>query len=530
VHLLLAQRRSRAGLCEAANQKAVNPSEEEVPMNPSKSPFSRREFIKRSAAAAALPSLADPAESQAEAERSAAGKGKPNIVIYIADQFRWDCVSAYGLNPMQVTPNLDGVAARGVAFQNAVTNQPVCSPSRACLFTGMYATQSGVWTLTDESVGIKPDAVTLATILRSEGYTANYIGKWHLAPGGKEALGFVPRQYRGGFLDLWEGANVLELTSHPYHGTIWNGDGQPMNFQDVYRVDYLTQRSVKFLQQKQEKPFLLVVSQLEPHFQNNLNAFAPPKGYRERYINPFVPQDLKFFPGDWDEQLPNYYGDIKSIDDSVGTILKTLDEQGLTDNTIFLFISDHGCHFRTRNEEYKRSPHESSIHIPLLVQGPGFNQSRMVRELVSMIDVTPTLLDAAGVKVPSSMMGKSLLPLLNDPGARKAWRQEAFIQISQSMVGRALRTDQWTYCVADPSLSGDHPYSKNYVEYQMYNLKSDPHQLLNLAGRRDVPKLIHYLGDRVDVEVADHLRERLLACMAEAGDPPAEIKQRRLYP
>lgn len=495
-------------------------------------PYSRRDFLRGSAAAAALPALSGAAGAQAQAETSTS-KTRPNIIIYIADQFRWDCVSAYGLNPMQVTPHLDGVAARGVAFQNAVTNQPLCSPSRACLFTGMYATQTGVWTLTDSNVGMKPDTATLATLLRSAGYTANYIGKWHLAPGSHDqpkTLGFVPREYRGGFLDLWEGANVLELTSHPYEGTIWNGDGEAMHFQDTYRVDYLTDRAVKFLQQKQEKPFLLVVSQLEPHFQNDLNAFAPPKGYRERYINPFIPQDLKFFPGDWDEQLPNYYGDIKSIDNSVGTILKTLDEQGITDNTIFLFLSDHGCHFRTRNEEYKRSPHESSIHIPLLAQGPGFDQARMVRELVSMIDITPTLLDAAGVKVPASMMGKSLLPLVRDPAARRAWRQEALIQISQSMVGRALRTDQWTYCVADPSLSGDHAFSRNYVEYQMYNLASDPHQLLNLAGRRDVPKLVHDLGERVDEEVADHLRQRLLALMSEAGDPPATISQRRLYP
>jgi arylsulfatase A-like enzyme len=495
----------------------------------SRLPVSRREFIKGSAAAAALPALSGPADALPDPAK----KTKPNIVIYIADQFRWDCVSAYGLNPMQVTPNLDGVAARGVAFQNAVTNQPLCSPSRACLFTGMYATQAGVWTLTNASVGIRPDAVTLATVLRSEGYTANYIGKWHLAPGSHDdpkAWGFVPREYRGGFLDLWQGANLLEFTSHPYQGTIWSGDGTPMHYQDTYRVEYLTGLAVNFLQQKQEKPFLLVLSQLEPHFQNDVNGFVPPKGYRERYMNPFVPQDLRFFPGDWDEQLPNYYGDIKSIDDSVGTILKTLDEQGLTENTIFLFISDHGCHFRTRNDEYKRSPHESSIHIPLLVQGPGFNRSHMVRELVSMIDVTPTLLDAASVKVPSSMTGQSMLPLLNDPAARKAWRQEAFIQISQSMVARALRTDQWTYCVADPSLSGEHPYSKNYVEYQMYNLTSDPHQLVNLAGRRDVPKLVHYFGERVDAEAADHLRQRLLAHMAQAGDPAAEIRQRRLYP
>ena len=496
------------------------------------SPMTRREFIKHSSAVAALPVAGAPlAESRSP---DAAEERSPNIIVYIADQFRWDCVSAYGLNPMEVTPNLDGVAARGVAFQNAVTNQPLCSPSRACLFTGLYATQSGVWTLTDSGVGLKPDAITLATVLRAKGYTANYIGKWHLAPGSHSnpsTLGFVPREYRGGFLDLWEASNVLELTSHPYHGTLWNGDGEPVRFKGIYRVDYITQLAVKFLQQKHGKPFLLVVSQLEPHFQNDLQAFAPPTGYGKRYANPFVPQDLRFFPGDWDRQLANYYGDIKSVDDSVGTILKTLDERGLTDNTIFMFVSDHGCHFRTRNQEYKRSPHESSIHIPLLFQGPGFNQARMVRELVSMIDVTPTLLDAVGVNVPASMVGQSLMPMINQPEARKAWRQEVFIQISQSMVARALRTDQWTYCVADPDLpGGKYPSSSHYVEYQMYNLAADPHQLVNLAGRRDVPSLVHYLGERVDVEVAAHLRRRLLARMEEAGEPRATIKQRRLYP
>jgi arylsulfatase A-like enzyme len=156
----------------------------------------------------------------------------------------------------------------------------------------------------------------------------------------------------------------------------------------------------------------------------------------------------------------------------------TLDERGLTDNTIFLFVSDHGCHFRTRNSENKRSPHQSSIHIPLLLQGPGLNEARMVRELMSMIDVTPR-------------------------------------------VARALRTDQWTYYVADPNLpGGKYPFSKNYVEYQMCHLAADPHQLVNLAGRHDVPSLVHYIGERVDTEVAAHLRQRLLARMAEAGEPP----------
>ena len=497
---------------------------------------SRRSFLKKSfAAAAAVPLSAGGAMAQsAEGRTPGAPKSKPpNVVVIIADQFRGDFIGANGRNPMGVTPNLDAMAERGVTMQNAVTNQPLCSPSRACLFTGMYATETGMWKL-PPGVELNRDLPTLASVLRSHGYSTNYIGKWHLAPIDRAAhtgLGFVQPQDRGGFLDLWEASNVLELTSHPYEGTIWDGDGKSMRFKDIYRVNYLTDRAVRFLKQSHEKPFLLVLSQLEPHFQNDANAFLPPKGYIERYQNPFAPKDLRFFPGDWQAQLPGYYGDVKAIDDSVGTVMKTLAEENLEENTIVMFISDHGCHFRTRNTEYKRSPHESSIHIPLILQGPGLNQSRKVREVVSMVDVTPTLLDAVGVSVPASMKGRSFMPVINRAEGREKWRNEAFVQISASMVARALRTDQWTYCVVDPNGRGDRDSgSMHYQEYQMYNLAADPHQLLNLAGRHDPPQLVHYDGDRPLPEVAAHLRERLIARMVEAGEAAPQIEPARLYP
>jgi arylsulfatase A-like enzyme len=490
----------------------------------------RREFLKQSAAAMTLPALGAAAPAEENTPSPVQNK-RPNLLLIIADQFRWDFVGAYGLNPMGVTPNLDQIARRGVAFQNAVTNQPLCSPSRACLFTGQYATETGVWTL---GPGLRPGATTLATILRGEGYTANYIGKWHLAPNSRQnpaSHGYVPPEYRGGFDDLWLGSNELELTSHPYEGTIWDGGGKPMHFKDIYRVDYLTGLAANFLRQPHSKPFFLVVSQLEPHFQNDANAFIPPREYATRYVNPFAPQDLRFFPGDWQAQLPGYYGDVKRIDDSVGTLAKTLEEQGMLENTILMFISDHGCHFRTRNAEYKRSPHESSIHIPLLIQGPGFDRSRMIPELVSMVDVMPTLLDALGVKIPASVHGHSAFSLVSGNKAREVWRNEAFIQISESMVARALRTNEWAYCVADRHGNGaTQSSSSHYAEYQMYNLFSDPHQLVNLAGRHDNPALVHYDGDRPLPEAASYLRERLVARMLEAGESAPQIEQATLYP
>ena len=444
---------------------------------------------------------------------------RPNIVLYCCDQMRSDFVGAYRENSRTQTPNIDGLVARGTAFQNAVTNQPLCSPSRACMITGRYALETGEWKI---SMGMDTSLPTLATVLREAGYTANFIGKWHLMKADSKThagYGFVPPEQRHGFLDLWEGANEFEHTTHPYYGTIWDQDGKEITYKDQYRVDFITERAVRFLRQPQEKPFLLFISQLEPHQQNDEKRMVAPNGYAERYKNPFVPASERGLPGDWQEQLPDYYGCIEKIDESVGTVLKTLEEQKLMENTIFVFLSDHGCHFMTRNTEYKRSPHDSAIRIPLIFQGPGFQGPVRRDEIVSMIDLTPTLLAAAGATIPASMKGQSLLPLLGPPVRRPDWDNVAYIQISESMVGRAIRTPEWCYCVADRTSDGTRqPGSTHYEEYQMYNLCDDPAQLVNLAGRKEYR------------EQAAQLRALLKKRMVEAGEPEAEITPARLYP
>src|SRR5579875_1238454 len=165
---------------------------------------------------------------------------------------------------------------------------------------------------------------------------------------------------RGGFLNLWQASNELEITAHPYEGDLYDGDGRPIHFENQYRADFLTELAKRFLQNvSKQSPFLLVVSYLEPHQQNDLGRMVAPKGYAERYQNPFVPEDLKHFPGNWQQQLPDYYGSIKRIDECVGEIRTALANAGLDQNTIMVFVSDHGCHFMTRNTEYKRSGHDA---------------------------------------------------------------------------------------------------------------------------------------------------------------------------
>src|SRR5215471_17480852 len=130
----------------------------------------RRQWLSASAAAAVA--------SSAAAQNPTQG-ARPNVLLIISDQFRWDCLGSMGLNPMNLTPNLDRMASRGVLFRNAFVAQPVCAPARASILTGQYPAKHGVW---KNAVGLSESATTLATELNRAGYSTNYIGKWHLAP------------------------------------------------------------------------------------------------------------------------------------------------------------------------------------------------------------------------------------------------------------------------------------------------------------------------------------------------------------
>jgi arylsulfatase A-like enzyme len=451
-----------------------------------------------------MPAAVAASAAAAQTEGSAA---KPNIVLIISDQFRWDCVGAMGLNPMNLTPNIDRMASRGVIFRSAFSNQPVCAPARGSIFTGQYASRHGVW---KNGIALPREATTLPKVLRGQGYSANYIGKWHLGPGGKGSEGPVAPEYRGGFLDLWEGANALEHTSHAYEGDLFDNDGKPIHFSGEYRVDFMTGRAQRFLRSARQ-PFLLVVSYLEVHHQNDSDTYDPPKEWAKRYANPYIPPDLRAYPGSWPSQLSDYYACVARVDQAVGTIRQTLAETGLDRNTIVGFLSDHACHFKTRNTEYKRSPHEGSIHIPLVLEGPKFNRGIQISELVSHVDLAPSLLDAAGVAVPESMQGHSFLPLLDR--RTDGWRNEVYFELSEFYTGRGLRTPQYCYAVTAPRTPPwkDVSSVEKYVEYAHYDLYADPYQQVNLAGRTPYR------------EVAEGLRKRLLERIREANGDAVTI-------
>ena len=445
----------------------------------------------------------------------------PNVVVFFTDQQRWDTAGCYG-SPMDLTPNLDEMAERGTRLDQCVSSNPVCGPQRASIQTGQYPTECGLHHNLTSGDGQSPieGATTLADVFNDAGYQTGYVGKWHLA---NTRLDPVPERLRGGYEDYWLAADALEHTSHAYEGTLYDENCDPVEFEDRYRTDFLTDRAEAFItdERDEDDPFFLFLSHLEPHHQNDRDTYDAPDGYAEEYANPWVPEDLQGRPGDWFEELPDYYGCCRRLDENLGRLLDVLEREGIRDETVVLFTSDHGCHFRTRNREYKRSCHESSIRVPAVLQGPGFDDGGTVEAVVSLLDVPPTLLDAAGLDVPSSFQGESVRPLVHGDGGGDAASDgpeaertnDALVQVSESAVERTLRTDRWTYSVYDPDADPiDDAASDAYVERYLYDLRADPHQQVNLVGRPD------------HREVADELRERLRDRICEYEDRDVEIR------
>jgi uncharacterized sulfatase len=273
-----------------------------------------------------------------------------------------------------------------------------------------------------------------------------------------------------------------------------------------YRADAQTDWVLDYLRSRDgERPFFLFVSYLEPHHQNDHHRYEGPEGSQERFRDFRVPGDLEGADGDWPEQFPDYLGCVASLDGNLGRMRDELERLGLADDTLIVYTSDHGSHFRTRNGEYKRSCHEASIRIPMIVYGPAFVGGRVYTELVSLLDLTPTLLTAGGAEVPVGMRGRPLQELVE--GRAEGWREEVFVQISESQVGRALRTQRWKYSVAAPDGDGvNETSSDHYVEEFLYDLDSDPHERNNLVADPGLE------GVRAE------LRERLGQRMVEAGE------------
>lgn len=398
-----------------------------------------------------------------------------NIIFYFSDQQRWDTINE------EITPNLCELASEGVLFENEFTCQPVCGPARACLQTGTYATQNGCWS---NAIPLPSGTKTLAEYFNEAGWQTAYIGKWHLGSDKLPGMGIhcensaVPKERQGGY-QYWRSADCLEFTSHGYDGYVFDENGTKIDFKG-YRTDKINDFALEFLDNRNKsKPFFMFVSQLEPHHQNDHRRFEGYKDTVDNYKAYPIPDDLTFLKGDYEEMYPDYISAINRLDYNFGRLVNKLKELGIYDDTVLIYSSDHGCHFKTRNLEYKRSCHDSSIHTPLIIKGGGFNGGKLEKRLVSLIDIPPTLLSLAEIPIPSEYAGFDLTKQIEN---KSEARQCVFMQISESQCGRAIRTSDYMYSVRDLCPGGGfRPSSKVYFEDYLYDLKKDPNEKTNLV-------------------------------------------------
>lgn len=442
---------------------------------------------------------------------------KPNIIFILSDQQRYDTLGCYG-QELDITPNLDKIAMEGVLFTHAFTNQPLCGPARSILQTGKYATETMCYR---NGIALPISDKNIANYLSNKGYEVAYIGKWHLAStilASKEEVGEkfdysiepIPLELRGGYKDYWLASDLLEFTSHAYEGHLFDRENNKVEFKG-YRVDCITDYALDYLRSHNgTKPFFLFISYLEPHQQNDLNNVEGPIGSKEKFKDYKVPEDLKEMKGDWAENYPDYLGCCKSIDENVGRVLNFLEELNIEDNTVIFYCSDHGCHFKTRTWEYKRDCHEASIHIPLIIKGPGFRGGKKISDFVSLINIAPTIMKCAGFEIPNYMRGRSLQELMN--GNAQDWPQEVFIQISETQVGRAIRTKKWKYSMKAPHKNGFlHAFADKYKGEYLYDLENDIYEKHNL------------INDPSYSNIITDLTEILINYMVEVGEKVPQI-------
>jgi arylsulfatase A-like enzyme len=453
------------------------------------------------------------------------GASRPNIVVLLADDMRWDAMSCVG-HPFLKTPNLDRLAAGGTRFENAFVTTSICCVSRASILTGQYARRHGVH---DFKTPVENLDSMYPMLLRRGGYYTGFIGKWGIAA----ASGAYFQRCAAAF-DFWAGD--LGQTSYWHERTCNyltnNGTSGRTNFfcscpQPARRgegcgpngphpslknpihaeTEFVPAKIQSFLDQRETtKPFCLSVSFKASH--------APWRGYAPRFDNHFqgiaVPRrgnvtlaeamrqpeflrrsleserGLRFVTNAAarNQLFHQYYRLIEGLDFCVGQLLKELQARGVATNTVILFTSDNG-HFAGEHGFFgKWFMHEESLRVPMLLYDPRAPAGQYGQRSDAMtlnIDFAPTILELAGLPVPATMQGRSLLPLLRDP--RESWRNEFFYEHLYEHGPKpplhiepceGVRTRDWKYFVW---LNQSGP-----TREELYDLRADPLETKNLAA------------------------------------------------
>ncbi len=409
-----------------------------------------------------------------------------NVVFILTDDHRYDAMGFLKGQAFIETPNLDRMAREGAYLPNAFVTTSLCSPSRASILTGLYAHKHGV---VDNNHAVSEDLVFYPQYLQQLGYQTAMIGKWHM---GGEGAG----KQRG--FNYW--------VSFPGQGNYYpSKSGLNVNGKQVaqkgYITDELTDYALEFLKGRdKKKPFMLYLAHKGVHAEflpaerdrgrASRFSFVPPVSMKPDAVqgapmwvlnqrNSWHGVEFPYFSNlDIGEYYKKYAETLYSVDASVGKVLDYLKSEGLSESTLVIYMGDNGFQFGEHGLIDKRTAYEASMRVPMLAYCPQIiRPGTVINEVVANIDIAPTILEAAGVKHPAYMDGKSFLPLLAGKPQAK-WREDGLLyeyywerNFPQTPTMHALRTDRYKYI----------HYIGIWDTDELYDLKEDPMEVKNLV-------------------------------------------------
>ncbi|MBL8177537.1 MAG: sulfatase [Bryobacterales bacterium] len=394
---------------------------------------------------------------------AAAQQRRPNVLFVLADQWRAQTLPSSGDRQLQA-PHLSRLAEEGMHFDRAYASYPVCTPSRASMITGRFP---HACRMPKNDLQLPREEPSIAAQLRAAGYATGYIGKWHLD--GEERPGFVPPGWRRRGFEYWAGFN----RGHRYYDSVYFRDEpQPIQTQG-FEPEYQTGLAIDFIRRNKQNPFYLFLSWGPPH-----TPRTPPPETRGLYdAREFVLRDNvpESYAGQARKGYAGYYGLCSALDRQMGRLLKTLDEEGLSRDTMVVFTADHGDMLGSQGLEYKNEPYEESARIPLLIRYPrGLAAGSRNGMPVSNVDFMPTLLGLCGAEIPDEVQGVDHSTLLTTGQGRRA--ESIFAE------GKMAGDGEWRMIVRG--------HEKMVIDRQgevthLYNLSNDPNEMDNLKSARE---------------------------------------------
>ena len=454
----------------------------------------RREFIESLASAATLVALPKAA--------SAMPRRRPNVIYAFSDEHRWHSMS-FAEMPDVITPNMKRLASQGTAFNNCISNYPVCSPHRAMLMTGRWPYQQRMADrnpgMIDNSLHLSPEQMTLGKAFKAAGYATGYVGKWHLGGTRAEPFGF----------DL---SLIWTKTNNHWNSIYYPKDAPPVKTKG-YNATLMTNQALEFIERHKAEPFFLMISWNPPH-----SRFTdPPEGKKALYPKGSLPyrpnmrpaqtppRARRKIPRDPWKVYQGYHAHVSAIDEELGRVMKKLDELNLANDTILVYASDHGSMLGSHGVGGKRQPYEESIKTPFIVRWPRVVAAgQTIKSLFGTIDIMPSLCAIAGIPIPRTCSGQDFSPTMR--GEKGPEPESQFImhiskrhasggQRHPAPLFRGVTTERYTY-----ALYPGRPWC-------LFDNQNDPYQLRNL------------MEDPAHKNVCERMRSMLAQWLKKAEDP-----------